>query len=145
MNITIIVIFVHIPLTYLLTITFGLGIYGPPIALTISDFIGFFATIIFIQHNTKTDEKLRAAWFWPTKSCLQMSGFIEFMKFGVPSIGIVCLDWWSYEVMLLLAAGISVKSIAIQVLVFNNGYLFYMPHAAYTISSEILIGTCIGA
>jgi multidrug resistance protein, MATE family len=145
MNINLIVIIVHILLTYLLTITFGMGIYGPPTALVVSDFIGFFATMMYIQYLTKTDEKLHAAWFWPTKACLQMSGFIEFMKFGVPSIGLVCLDWWSYEIMLLFAAGISVKSIAIQVLVVNNANLFYMPHAAYMISSEILIGTCIGA
>lgn len=145
MNITIAVILVHIPLTYLLTLTFGFGIYGPPIALVISDFIGFFATVMYIQYLTKKDEKLKAAWFWPSKACLQMSGFIEFMKFGVPSIGLVCLDWWSYEILILFAAGISVKSIAIQVLVLNNGNLFYMPHAAYMVSSEILIGTCIGA
>ncbi len=74
-----------------------------------------------------------------------MSGFIEFIKFGIPSIGIVCLDWWSFELLILFAAGISVKSIAIQVIVMNNGHLFYMPHAAYMVSSEILIGTCIGA
>jgi MATE family multidrug resistance protein len=99
MNINILVIIVHFALTYLLTITFGMGIYGPPIALAISDFIGFFTTIMYIQYLTKTDEKLRAAWFWPTKACLQMSGFVEFMKFGVPSIGLVCLDWWSFEIM----------------------------------------------
>jgi multidrug resistance protein, MATE family len=74
-----------------------------------------------------------------------MSGFIEFLKFAIPSIGLVCLDWWSYEIIMLLAAGISVKCSAIQVIVLNNGNIFYMPPAAIMVSSEILIGNCIGA
>jgi Na+-driven multidrug efflux pump len=74
-----------------------------------------------------------------------MDGFIEFLKFGINSIGLVCLDWWSFEFLVLFAAGISVNSIAVQVIVLNNANMFLMPHAALTVSSELLIGECIGA
>ncbi len=66
------------------------------------------------------------------------------MKFGVPSIGLVALDWWTVEFLALFAAGLSVRCIAIQVIVMNNGGIFYMPQGAFMVSAEILIGHCIG-
>jgi hypothetical protein len=35
------------------------------------------------------------------------------MKVGLPSVGVLSLSWWSFELMSLFAAGISVKCIAI--------------------------------
>jgi Na+-driven multidrug efflux pump len=50
------------------------------------------------------------------------------MRLGLPSICFQCLEWWSYEILAMFAAGISVKCVAIQEIVSNNGALFYMPH-----------------
>jgi Na+-driven multidrug efflux pump len=62
------------------------------------------------------------------------------MRLGLPTIGQLCLEWWSYEILAILAAGISVKCIAIQVIVGNNGGLFYMPHIGLLVSTQVLIG-----
>ena len=39
-----------------------------------------------------------------------------------------CIELWSFELMALLAAMMSVESIAVQVIVINNGHTFYAPH-----------------
>lgn len=50
------------------------------------------------------------------------------MKVGAPSIAMVCLEWWSFELMTFIAAFISVDALAVQILTMNNAGLFYMPH-----------------
>ena len=56
-----------------------------------------------------------------------------------------CIELWSFELMALLAAMMSVESIAVQVIVINNGHTFYAPHFGLQIASIVLIGQAVGA
>jgi Na+-driven multidrug efflux pump len=50
------------------------------------------------------------------------------MKIGLPSIVVLCLDWWSFEIMMIFASGLSVQAVAVQVLVCSTGGIFWMVH-----------------
>ena len=69
MYIQIYVTLMHIFICYLLTIVCELGIDGPPVAMTLSNFNGFVVMWIYIELLAKKDPKIRAAWFLPNKSC----------------------------------------------------------------------------
>jgi MATE family multidrug resistance protein len=97
----------HIFINYLISYTMGLGIRGPPIACAIYCFNTFIIQHIYISFFLK-DDKVKAAWFLPTKSSFKLEGLIEFLKIGLPSIGVLCLDWWSFEVMMIFASGLSI-------------------------------------
>ncbi len=69
MNIQIYVTVMHLVICYLVTITCGMGIDGPPLAMTLSNLNGFVVTWIYIEWLAKRDPKIRAAWYLPNKSC----------------------------------------------------------------------------
>ena len=49
----------------------------------------------------------------PSKSSFNIDGLLEYLKIGIPSIGVLCLDWWSFEVMMIFASGLSVLDVAV--------------------------------
>ena len=91
------------------------------------------------------DEKVQQAWSMPSKSSFNINGLIEFLRIGIPSIGVLCLDWWSFEIMMIFASGLSVQAVAVQVLIITTGGTFFMVHVGICIASGILVGQNIGA
>jgi len=49
---------------------------------------------------------LKEAWFFPNKESFK--GLQEYMKIGIPSIGLICMELWCVELMALVAGYISV-------------------------------------
>lgn len=60
--------------------------------------------MVFGDERTKKE-----AWFSPFKSvtvmklCFDMRGMLDYFKMGLPSIGMLCLEWWCYEFMMFFA------------------------------------------
>ena len=107
MIISIVTSVIHVGICYVMSYNLGLGIKAPPIASAIFCFNQFIILHVYIKYFLK-DEKVQQAWFLPTKSTFNISGLTEFLKIGLPSIGVLCLDWWSFEIMMVLASGLSV-------------------------------------
>jgi Na+-driven multidrug efflux pump len=59
----------HLVFCYILTITFGMGIDGPPAASTLSNFNGFVVTWLYISRLAKKNDEIKAAWYFPDKKC----------------------------------------------------------------------------
>ena len=127
MVISIVASIMHIGICHVLTYTFDLGIKAPPIATAIYCFNQFIILHLYIKFFLK-DEKVQQAWFIPSQSSFEVKGLIEFLKIGIPSIGVLCLDWWSFEIMMIFASGLSVKAVAVQVLITSTGGIFWMVH-----------------
>ncbi len=49
----------------------------------------------------------------PSANDLDRVGLTDFMKIGLPSIGMMCIELWSFEIMALLAAALSVEEVAV--------------------------------
>jgi len=64
----------------------------------------------------------------PDSKSFSPAGLLQFLKIGAPSMMMACIELWSFECMAILAAMMSVESIAVQVIVINNGHTFYAPH-----------------
>ena len=139
MVISILTSIMHLGICHVLTYNFGLGIKAPPVATSFFLFNQFIILHIYIKFFLK-DEKVQQAWFLPTKSSFNLKGLVEFMKIGLPSIVVLCLDWWSFEIMMIFASGLSVQAVAVQVLVCSTGGIFWMVHIGIQISSAILVG-----
>ena len=90
------------------------------------------------------------AWFIPFRAdvkseCFDKNGLIDYFKEGIPSIGMLSLEWWAYEIMTVFAAYISLKATAAQVILINLASLFFMPVLGLQISASVLVGQRIGA
>ena len=77
--------------------------------------------------------------------CFDKKGLIDYFKQGIPSTGMLCLEWWAFEIMTVFAACISLTATATQVIMMNIGALFFMPSLGLQTAGSFLIGERIGA
>ena len=105
----------HIVLWYFLTYTFELGVIGISVASTITNFGNLLIVILYITYYDKTVPK--ESWHFFNKDSFK--GYGEYFKFGIPSALIICLEWWSYELLTIYAGMLSVDELAAHVMLFN--------------------------
>ena len=106
MLISIVSILFHIMQCHFLVEVMGYGIYGLAYATSFTYFLSF----ILITIHTSQMEELKEAWFMPNMKTLD--GIVNFTVMGIPSIALLCFEWWSYEILILLSGYISVEAVA---------------------------------
>ena len=134
----------HILWCYIFVDVLGFGVRGTGFATVLTQFINLIATAALVRFFT--NERLRKeAWFLPTRSCFDFQGLYSFMKLGVPSIGMLCLEWWGFEFMTLFSAWISMDATAAQIVILNTAVIAFMPALGLQYAASVLIGQAIGA
>lgn len=118
-------------------------------ASSITNLLGVVSLAVYSARFTEQEFK-NETWYFPTNGAqwaeiLDKEGLKEYVIFGVSSMGTICLEWWSFEIMMLLSSYISVKATATQIIIMNTCSLFYMLPLGLQISSSVLIGKKIGA
>jgi MATE family multidrug resistance protein len=66
------------------------------------------------------------------------------LSLGIPSAMMLCLEWWAFEVMTLLAGYIGVDEMAAQVIIMNVLALVFMIAVGLQQAATCLIGQQIG-
>jgi len=116
MLITVISLPLHIGWCYLFTDIYGMGIKGTAYASSITNLINFI--LMWVYSSRFTEKRLREeTWFFPNnmievREICNFKSLWEFVKIGVSSMGTICLEWWSFEFMMLFSSYISVKATA---------------------------------
>ncbi|KAL1295999.1 hypothetical protein HN51_056783 [Arachis hypogaea] len=90
-------LFLHIPLCWLLVFKAGLNSAGGAIAVSISIWCNVIFLGLFMRYSPSC-AKTRAP-----ISLEMFRGVGEFFRFAVPSAVMICLEWWSYELLILLS------------------------------------------
>ncbi|XP_037460274.1 protein DETOXIFICATION 52-like [Triticum dicoccoides] len=86
----------HVLANYVLVGRLGLGAEGVAAAASASNFV---LLGVLLAHVSRRDTALREAW-GPTAEWL--AGWGQLARLAAPSCVSVCLEWWWYEVMILL-------------------------------------------
>lgn len=68
-----------------------------------------------------------------------------YLKLGIPSVGLVTLDWWAYEVMTVMAGLFGVEALSSQVLIQNLLGMTYRIGQGLDSAGCTLIGKAIGS
>ncbi|KAF3498403.1 hypothetical protein DY000_02057635 [Brassica cretica] len=87
----------HVPLCWLLVYKSGLGFLGGALAMGLSNWLYAILLGSIMFFSSACSE---------TRAPLSMeifNGVGEFFRYALPSAAMVCLEWWSYELMILLA------------------------------------------
>ena len=63
-------------------------------------------------------KELKKSFFFITKESIQ-EGISEFLKIGVPSAAMLCLEWGGLEILALIASAISVDATGAQIIALN--------------------------
>lgn len=88
---------IHIPLCWIMVFKSGLGNIGAAFSISITYWINLAILVLYIKYSDSCKV---------TRAPISMeafSGIAEFLKLAVPSAVMICLEWWSFELLVLLS------------------------------------------
>ncbi|GKA73234.1 MATE efflux family protein [Tanacetum coccineum] len=91
------VLVIHVPVCWALVFKLGLSNAGATLAIGISYTLNVIILGIYM-YRSKDCENTRV-----TCSGDVVPSIKEFFHFGIPSAALICLEWWSYEIVILLS------------------------------------------
>ncbi|KAB2628667.1 MATE efflux family protein 5-like [Pyrus ussuriensis x Pyrus communis] len=118
----------HIPLCWAFTLKLNLGSVGAALAITFSYWFNVIVLGFYMKYSVAC-EKTRAR----VLSVEVIRNVKEFFCFATPSAAMACLEWWSYEVLILLSgllANPKLEASVLSICSFTITYLhYYIPYA----------------
>ncbi|OVA11560.1 Multi antimicrobial extrusion protein [Macleaya cordata] len=87
----------YIPLCWVLVFKSGLGNIGAAVAIDLSFWLNVIILAFYINYSSSCEK---------TRVPLTMEvfhGIGPFFRLAIPSTGMVCLEWWSFELLILLS------------------------------------------
>ncbi|XP_022731120.1 protein DETOXIFICATION 51-like [Durio zibethinus] len=93
---TLIATILHLPINFLLVSHFNFGVAGVSASASISNFFVLISLVAYIWASGLHEP----TWEKPTFECL--TGWKALLKLAAPSCVSVCLEWWWYEIMIVL-------------------------------------------
>ncbi|XP_027337421.1 protein DETOXIFICATION 49-like [Abrus precatorius] len=134
-------IVLHVPINYLLVSVLKLGIKGVALSAVWTNFNLVGSLIIYILLSG-THKKT-----WPSVSWGCLKGFKTLMNLAIPSCISVCLEWWWYEIMILLC-GLLVNphaSVASMGVLIQTTALIYIFPSSLSFGVSTRVGNELGA
>ncbi|CAL9700856.1 unnamed protein product [Knipowitschia caucasica] len=126
-------------INYILIYPLDLGIGGSAAANAISQFL--LAIILFIYIYARgLHKKTWAGW---SLECLQEWG--PFIKLAIPSMLMLCLEWWMFEIGGFLAGIISETELGSQSVVYELAVVGYMIPLGLSAAASVRVGQALGA
>ncbi|CAN6549544.1 unnamed protein product [Malus baccata var. baccata] len=137
----------HIPLCWILVFKSGLNNLGGALAISISYWVNVILLALYMKFSAACSK---------TRVPISMEvfhGIGEFFRFAIPSAIMICLEWWSFELLILLsgllpnpALETSVLSVCLQTISTLYAIPFGFAAAASTrVSNELGAGNPQGA
>ncbi|XP_011618367.1 multidrug and toxin extrusion protein 1-like [Takifugu rubripes] len=126
-------------INYLLLFHLELGVAGSAAANAISQFIQ--ALVLFIYICVMGLHK--ATWDGWSLECLQEWG--PFVRLAIPSMLMLCLEWWLFEVGAFLAGLISEADLGAQSITYELTVIAYMVPMGLSAAASVRVGNALGA
>ncbi|EKX49295.1 hypothetical protein GUITHDRAFT_93333 [Guillardia theta CCMP2712] len=117
----------------------GLGLYGAPVAVLCAYTCGnvvFLGLIAAGGYQKKTWK----GWSWGAKA-----GLWGFAGLALTGAGMVCLEWWSYEVLGVVGSAFGETATAVQTVLVNFSYFMYATGEGIAIAAGTRVGNALGA
>ncbi|XP_020683684.1 protein DETOXIFICATION 14-like [Dendrobium catenatum] len=138
---------IHIPLCWILVFKTGLGNVGAALSISISHWINVLILVLYIKYS----DSCKATRLPPSMEAFR--GVNEFLRLAIPSAVMICLEWWSFELLVLLSGLLpnprletSVLSISLTTIALINTISYGIGCAASTrVSNELGAGNPDGA
>jgi len=83
----------HAIWSYIFVIRLGLGLTGTALSSMITTVINTIVIHLYVYFKLP---QFKEAYFFPTRDSIR--GMREYIKVAFPSMLMVCLEWWSFEV-----------------------------------------------
>ncbi|KAL7605686.1 hypothetical protein Lser_V15G19803 [Lactuca serriola] len=94
---SVVVLVLHVPVCWVLVFKLGLGTAGAALAIGTSYTLNAILLGLYLCYS-KSCEQTRVTFSGDVFSSIK-----EFFRFAIPSAVMICLEWWSYEIVILLS------------------------------------------
>ncbi|KAJ4963055.1 hypothetical protein NE237_022994 [Protea cynaroides] len=134
-------VLLHAPLNFLLVVHLKMGVAGVAIAMVWTNLNLFLLLSTFIFFSGV----YRDSWVGPSMDCLR--GWSTLLSLAVPTCVSVCLEWWWYELMIMLC-GLLVNpkaTIASMGILIQTTSLVYVFPSALSLGVSTRVGNELGA
>ncbi|OIV98808.1 hypothetical protein TanjilG_25054 [Lupinus angustifolius] len=128
----------HVPLNYLLVIVMGLGVPGVAMAsvMTNLNMLVLMAGYVWVWRK---NEVVFEWGCWGGGFGVVCDGLGKLMKLAVPSCMMICLEWWWYEIVTVMAGYLSNPTMAVAA----TGILIQTTSMMYTV--PMALAACVSA
>ncbi|XP_008154458.2 multidrug and toxin extrusion protein 2 [Eptesicus fuscus] len=124
---------------YVLVLVLSLGVRGSAYANTLSQFVQTVFLLLYIVLR-KLHLETWAGW---SVQCLQDWG--PFFSLALPSMLMICIEWWAYEIGSFLMGLLSIVDLSAQAIIYEVSTVTYMIPMGLSISVCVRVGTSLGA
>ncbi|KAL8226313.1 hypothetical protein R6Q57_016145 [Mikania cordata] len=134
-------VFLHVPLNFLLVGYFQMGISGVAVAMVLTNLNLLLLLLAFVYFSGVC----RDSWVAPSADCFR--GWSSLMAFAIPTCVSVCLEWWWYELMIMLC-GMLVDpkaTVASMGILIQTTSLVYVFPSALSLGVSTRVGNELGA
>ncbi|KAG8001921.1 Multidrug and toxin extrusion protein 1 [Nibea albiflora] len=129
----------NVLMNYIFIFPLKLGVVGSAVSNTVSEFAMAGALYIYIIWKGLH----KATWGGWSKECLR--DWDTFIHLAIPSMAMMCVEWWTYEIGTFLAGLISEVEIGTQTIVYELAGFAYMFPLGFSIAGNVRVGNALGA
>ncbi|XP_063289187.1 multidrug and toxin extrusion protein 1-like [Pelobates fuscus] len=126
-------------INYIFLYVLGLGVMGSAWANTISQFAQ--AILLFLYIIWK--KLYRDTWSGWSPECFEEWG--SFIRLAIPSMLMLCIEWWTFEIGIFLAGIIGVVELGAQAVVYQLANIVFMMPVGVSIAASVRVGHALGA
>ncbi|KAL1780151.1 multidrug and toxin extrusion protein 1 [Sigmodon hispidus] len=124
---------------YLFLHQLHLGVMGSAMANTISQFALAILLFLYILWR-KLHQATWGGWSW---DCLQ--DWASFLQLAVPSMLMLCIEWWAYEIGSFLSGILGMVELGAQSITYELAIIVYMIPAGISVAANVRVGNALGA
>ncbi|KAJ4708544.1 Protein DETOXIFICATION [Melia azedarach] len=131
----------HLPVNLFLVTHLQLGVSGVAAAAAVSNFFVLLSLVLYIWASGLHEP----TWSKPSRECL--TGWKPLLKLAAPSCVSVCLEWWWYEIMIVLC-GLLVdpkSTVASMGILIQTTSLIYVFPSSLSFAVSTRVGNELGA
>uniref|UniRef100_A0A8C1MUA4 Multidrug and toxin extrusion protein n=1 Tax=Cyprinus carpio TaxID=7962 RepID=A0A8C1MUA4_CYPCA len=126
-------------INYIFLHLLDLGVPGSAAANTISQY----SLAVFLYGYIRWKGLHKATWDGWSLDCLQEWG--AFIRLAFPSMLMLCVEWWTYEIGGFLAGLISETELGAQSVVYELATIAYMFPLGFAVAASVRVGNALGA
>ncbi|XP_057676074.1 multidrug and toxin extrusion protein 1 isoform X1 [Corythoichthys intestinalis] len=126
-------------INYIFLAVLDLGVAGSAAANAISQYS--LMVVLFVYMNARGLHK--ATWGGWSLDSLREWG--PFMRLAMPSMLMMCLEWWLYEIANFLAGLISEVELGAESIVYQLAVMVFMFPTGFSIGASVRVGNALGA
>ncbi|VFV46056.1 multidrug and toxin extrusion [Lynx pardinus] len=130
---------INVGMNALLLYALDLGVVGSAWANTTSQFL-LSALLLLYMWWKKIHVDTWGGWTW---DCFQEWG--SYIQLAVPSMFMVCIEWWTFEIGTFLAGLVSVTELGAQAIIYELASVAYMVPLGFAVAASVRVGNALGA